>query len=65
KIEGEFNIDELVKETAGFTGADIKLVVREAVLKALLEGRKRLSQDDLISAINEIKSRFKIRCQEP
>lgn len=65
KIEGYFNIDELVKETAGFTGADIKLVVREAVLKALLMGRKRLSQEDLISAINEIKSRFKIRCQKP
>lgn len=64
KVEGEFDIEELVKETAGFTGADIKLVVREAVLKALLEGRKKLTQDDLILAIEEIKSRFKIRTQE-
>lgn len=64
KIEGNFNIDELVKETAGFTGADIKLVVREAVLKALLEGRKMLTQEDLIFAIGDIKSRFKIRVQE-
>jgi SpoVK/Ycf46/Vps4 family AAA+-type ATPase len=64
KIEGDFNIEELVKETDGFTGADIKLVVREAVLKALLEGRRRLTQADLIFAIEDIKSRFKIRTQE-
>ncbi len=64
KVEGEFNIDELVKETDGFTGADIKLVVREAVLKALLEGRKRITQEDLILAIEEIKSRFRIRVRE-
>ncbi|MCC6028267.1 MAG: ATP-binding protein, partial [Archaeoglobus sp.] len=30
KIDGDFDIDALVKETEGFTGADIKLVVREA-----------------------------------
>lgn len=64
KVEGDFDIDELVKETDGFTGADIKLVVREAVLKALLEGRKRITQEDLILAIEEIKSRFRIRVRE-
>jgi SpoVK/Ycf46/Vps4 family AAA+-type ATPase len=64
KVEGEFDIEELVKETPGFTGADIKLVVREAVLKALLEGRKRITQQDLILAIEEIKSRFRIRVRE-
>ncbi|MDK2875893.1 MAG: hypothetical protein PWQ22_303 [Archaeoglobaceae archaeon] len=63
-IDGEFNIDELVKETSGFTGADIKLVIREAVLKALLEGRKILTQKDLIFAIKDIKNRFRIRVQE-
>lgn len=64
KIEGDFNIEELVKETKSFTGADIKLVVREAVLKALLNGRKSINQSDLLSAIGEIKNRFKIRTQE-
>lgn len=64
KIEGKFNIEELVKKTEGFTGADIKLVVREAVLKALLEGRRIIDQEDLLSAIEDIKSRFKIRMQK-
>lgn len=63
-IDGKFDIDELVKETSGFTGADIKLVIREAVLKALLEGRKILTQKDLIFAIKDIKNRFRIRVQE-
>ncbi|MFN3384227.1 MAG: ATP-binding protein [Archaeoglobaceae archaeon] len=58
RIEGDFDLDTLVKETQGFTGADIKLVVREAVLKALLEGRRRISQKDLLDAIEEIKARF-------
>ncbi|MEM1579392.1 MAG: ATP-binding protein [Archaeoglobaceae archaeon] len=61
RLEGSFDFEELVKETNGFTGADIKLVVREAVLKALLEGRKRVTQQDLLNAIAEIKSRFRMR----
>ncbi|MEM0353932.1 MAG: ATP-binding protein, partial [Archaeoglobaceae archaeon] len=61
RIEGEFNLDELVKETKGFTGADIKLVIREAVLKALLESRKKVYQKDLLDAINEVKARFTMK----
>lgn len=61
KIDGDFDLEELVRETNGFTGADIKLVIREAVLKALLEGRKRVYQHDLLEAINEIRARFMMR----
>jgi len=61
KIDGDFDIDKLVKETEGFTGADIKLVVREAVLKALLDGRKKIFQGDLLNAVDGIKRRLKMR----
>ncbi len=61
KIDGKFDIDELVKETEGFTGADIKLVVREAVLKALLEGRKFIEQADLLEAVRDVKERLKLK----
>jgi SpoVK/Ycf46/Vps4 family AAA+-type ATPase len=61
KIDGDFDIDALVKETEGFTGADIKLVVREAVLKALLDGRKKIFQEDLLNAVDGIKRRLKMR----
>jgi len=61
KIPGNFNIDELVSYTDGFTGAEIKMVVREAVLKALLEGRREITQKDLIEAIDSVKRRLKLK----
>jgi len=61
KIPGNFDMEELVKETEGFTGADIKLVVREAVLDALLQGRKELTQGDLLNAVKEVKERLKLK----
>ncbi len=61
RIDGDFDIDELVEKTDGFTGADIKLVVREAVLKALLEGRKRINQEDLLNAVEEVRGRLSLK----
>ena len=61
RIPGKYNIDELVKITDGFTGAEIKLVVREAVLKALIRGNKELTQNDLVEAVEGIKRRFRLR----
>ena len=58
KVEGDYDIDELVKLTEGFTGADIKLVVREAVLKALLRGEKRVSMNDLLQAVEDVRNRL-------
>jgi SpoVK/Ycf46/Vps4 family AAA+-type ATPase len=61
KVPGSYDIDEIVKITEGFTGAELRLVVREAVLKALLEGRKEITQNDLKSAVEDVKSRLKLR----
>jgi len=61
KIQGDFDLEELVKETEGFTGADIKLVVREAVLDALLQGRKELTQEDLMNAVRGVRERLKLK----
>ncbi len=58
RVEGDYDIDELVKLTEGFTGADIKLVVREAVLKALLRGEKRVTMDDLLQAVEDVRNRL-------
>jgi len=61
KVPGSYDMDELVKMTDGFTGADIKLIVREAVLKALLEGRREITQEDLRSAIEDVRGRLNLR----
>ncbi len=61
RVPGCYDINELVKLTEGFTGADIKLVVREAVLRALLEGRKEITQRDLVSAIEDVRGRLNLK----
>ena len=61
KIPGEYNVDELVNMTDGFTGAEIKLVVREAVLKALSRDERRISQEDLIEAVEDVKARLHLK----
>lgn len=53
KVEVSVDLDEIVGLTVGFTGSDIRLVVREAVLSALLEDRKKLGREDLVRAVEE------------
>ncbi len=61
KIPGNYDIEELVRLTDGFTGAEVKLVVREAVLSALVKGRKELSMDDLKDAVEDVKMRLRLK----
>jgi len=49
---------ELAERTEGYSGSDLRLVIREAVLNALLEDRKRLGQDDLLSSVEEFGRRI-------
>ncbi|AGK61811.1 ATPases of the AAA+ class [Archaeoglobus sulfaticallidus PM70-1] len=61
RIKGEFDIDELVKLTDGFTGADIKLVIREAVLNSLMMNMEGLDQKLLVEAIGEVRERLNLK----
>lgn len=61
KIPGNYDIERLVRETDGFTGSEVKLVIREAVLDALLEGRKELRMEDLLKAIDDVRERLKLK----
>ncbi|MHC1726108.1 MAG: ATP-binding protein [Syntrophobacteraceae bacterium] len=53
KVDAQLDLSELAELTDGYTGSDLRLVVREAVLNALLQDRKKLTQADLIQAIGE------------
>jgi AAA+ superfamily predicted ATPase len=57
----EFDPAELATETEGLTGSDIRLVLREAVLDALTEDRRELTQDDLMRAINDFEERDNLK----
>jgi SpoVK/Ycf46/Vps4 family AAA+-type ATPase len=59
RISADVDMDELAEITNGYSGSDLRLVVREAVLNALLEDRKALDQADLRRAVEEFERRIK------
>lgn len=54
KHEGEFDLDELAKESINFAGADVAAAVNEAAILAVRYGRKKFIQSDLEEAINKL-----------
>jgi ATP-dependent 26S proteasome regulatory subunit len=57
----DFDARELAAETEGLTGSDLRLVLREAVLAALVEGRTALTQQDLHEAIEAFEERDNLK----
>ena len=57
----EFDPEAVAAETEGFTGSDLRLVLREAVLEALTEGRRELTQEDLLDAVDDFHERDNLR----
>ena len=54
------NVDTatLAEMTDGYSGSDLRLVIREAVLNALLENRRELCQQDLLNSIDDFRQRI-------
>ncbi len=61
EIEGEFDTGEIAAITEGYSGSDLKLVIRESVLNALMTDRMVLDQDDLIRAVGEFNKRTSLK----
>ena len=56
-IEGTFNTEEIAEKTDGYSGYDLRLIVREAVLNGLITERTVLGQQDLLRGITEFNKR--------
>jgi proteasome regulatory subunit len=54
-------VEEHRREAEGFTGAEIKLVVVEAGYMAVRENRLYVTMNDLLKAIEKVKSKKTIR----
>ncbi len=63
-LHGTFDTQELAEITDGCTGSDLRLILREAVLKGLSEERTDLSQDDLKEAVSNFSRRFELKMGE-
>ncbi len=53
KVDATLDFAELARLTDQYTGSDLRVVVREAVLNALLKDRKKIGQADLINAVEQ------------
>jgi SpoVK/Ycf46/Vps4 family AAA+-type ATPase len=63
-IEGNFDTEIIAELTDGYSGSDLRVVIREAVLDALLEERKILTQQDLLNAVDSFNERAGLKSEE-
>ena len=54
-MERGFKIKSLIESTDGFSGAEIKALSLEAGIRAIKDGRKKVSSDDLSHAVEIVK----------
>jgi len=64
RVDGDFDSQEIALLADGFTGSDLRMVVREAVLHALTEDRMSITQSDLIDAVDEFSNRATLMMKE-
>ena len=57
----DFDSADVAGRTEGLTGSDLRLVLREAVLEALTEGRTTLTQGDLLDAVRDFEERDNLK----
>lgn len=60
-IKGTFDTAEIAKMTEGYSGSDLRLIVREAVLGGLIAERTTLAQADLLRGVDEFNKRMAVR----
>lgn len=56
KWNKEIDSIALIKETEGFNGADLEAVVKDTIELAFIEGREKITTDDLIQSVKDTKS---------
>jgi SpoVK/Ycf46/Vps4 family AAA+-type ATPase len=57
----DFDPESVAKKTEGLTGSDLRMVLREAVLEALMEERTTLTQDDIMAAVSDFEERDNLK----
>jgi len=57
RIDSDADTGRIAALTDGCSGSDLRLIIREAVLNALLEDRRHLDQADLERSVEEFRRR--------
>ncbi|CAD7767181.1 MAG: Proteasome-activating nucleotidase [Candidatus Argoarchaeum ethanivorans] len=62
-IDSDINTGELSELTDGYSGSDLRVVLKDAVLSALLTNRTKLTQRDLLKAIHSFDRRMILKTE--
>jgi len=57
----DFDAVAVADRTEGLTGSDLRMVLREAVLEALTEDRRTITQDDVMAAVEDFEERDNLK----
>ncbi len=63
-IPGNFDNSEVASLTEGYSGSDLRMIIRESVLTALIEERTELTQQDMLNAIDVFNERTVMKTDE-
>ncbi|MBN2111092.1 MAG: ATP-binding protein [Methanosarcinaceae archaeon] len=64
EIKGDFDTMEVASLTHGYSGSDLRMVIRECVLSALVNERTELTQKDMLSAVASFDERAVLKTNE-
>ncbi|WP_321429641.1 ATP-binding protein [uncultured Methanolobus sp.] len=64
EIKGDFDTAEVAALTHGYSGSDLRMVIREGVLSALVTERMELTQKDMLNAVAAFDERAVIKTNE-
>ncbi|TGC11124.1 ATP-binding protein [Methanolobus halotolerans] len=64
EITGDFDTAEVASLTHGYSGSDLRMVIRECVLSALVKERMELTQRDMLSAVASFDERAVLKTNE-
>ncbi len=61
RIGGDVDLEYIARITEGMSGAELKAVVTEAGYMAIRDGRKEISVEDMIAAVEKVRNRIRPR----
>lgn len=60
-IECECDFDSVAEQTEGFSGADLRMMIKEAIIAALMDNRHKVTAEDIEIGMQNLKNRHVIR----
>ncbi len=61
---GDFDPEVVADQTEGLTGSDLRMVLREAVLEALTDDRRTITQADVMDAVEDFEERDNLKTMD-